>query len=62
MKLYKKLGQDTVKMSEYITEKLGRAVQAICDKTGNRFYHSNAEYQAVKGIILTELMEEVEND
>ena len=62
MKKYEELGKDPLKLAEYIAEKLNIAVQTICQKTGTRFYHSDAEYKAIKGIILTELLEDTNNE
>ena len=37
MKRYEKFSKDPLALAEYITNKLGLAVQAITEKTGNRF-------------------------
>ena len=62
MKRYQLFANDPLKLAEYITNKLGIALETICIKTGNKFYHDNGEYAAVKGIILSELMEEVKEN
>ena len=62
MKKYEMFAKDPVKLAEYITEKLELAVETICHKTGNHFYHSNSEYAAMKGIIISELFEEVKDE
>ena len=62
MKKYEMFAKDPVKLADYITEKLEGALKTICYKTGNRFYHSNSEYNAVKGIIISELFEDVKDE
>lgn len=61
MKRYEQLGQDPVKMTDYITEKLLKTMKVLCDKTGYKFYYNDIEHQAVRGVILEELMENVED-
>lgn len=61
MKRYEQLGQDPVKMTDYIAEKLLKAIKGLCDKTGCKFYYNNIEYQAVRCVILEELIENVED-
>ena len=60
MKRYEQFNQDPLKLAEYVTDKLEKAIETILVKTGNKFVNNPSERQAVKGIILTELMEEVE--
>ena len=60
MKRYEKFSKDPVALADYITKKLECAVKTIVEKTGNKFYYNSNEYAAVKGIVLTELMEEEE--
>ena len=62
MKRYEKLCKNPLELAEYITKKLEIAVQTIALKTGNRFYNSNSERAAVKGIILTQLLEDIEEN
>lgn len=62
MKRYEKLCKNPLELAEYITKKLQLAVQTIAFKTENRFYNSNSERAAVKGIILTQLLEDIEEN
>jgi hypothetical protein len=62
MKRYEKFNNNPVALAGYITEKLNQCVQKITEKTGNVFYHNEAEYLAVKGIILCELLEEINEE
>ena len=60
MKRYETFNNDPIKLADYIMNKLEISVKAIVEKTGNRFYHSDVEYQAVRGIIISELFEEID--
>ena len=37
MKRYEKFSKDPLSLAEYITNKIGFAIKAVTEKTGNRF-------------------------